>query len=870
MALVSASPVRCSTSLRCVSVLLGSLALMAVRPARGESVYRFDDSLLQGSGLAKGSLERFNHAQQVDPGRYVVDVYANTQYVTRTEVSFRLQGDVVEPCLTDQFLRQYLNVRKSDSLTGQSNGCTLLADRLPGASFRYDSARLRLDLSVPQSLLDIKPRGYVDPQEWEAGNTMGFFNYDASLYHSRYEASGNEAADYGYLGLNTGLNIGLWRLRHQSNYSHSRSGSTAVGHWNSVRTSVQRAIVPWRSELTLGEGYTDGNLFGSIGFRGARLVSDDRMLPDSQRQYAPQVRGTAVSNARVVIEQNGRKIYETTVAPGPFVIDDLYGTAYNGDLEVQVISADGSVTRFTVPYAAVPDSIRPGISRYSAIVGEVGQTSAGRGPVAEATYQRGLTNSVSASIGARVSESYLALLAGGVLGTRYGAFGFSSTFSSATVEDRQHKQGWRLGLSYSRTVQPTDTTVNLAGYRYSTQGYRDLGDVLGARLASGRGDVWDSTSFKQRNQLTLLINQGLGRYGNLYLSGSSNDYYDGKSHDIQVQFGYSGTWRQFSYSLAYARQSTTWYRDAVASTLPAFTGGADIRDTVNSTNSLTLTLTLPLGSSRRAPSMSSMMTRRSGDTQGSSLQAGISGTLGPQRDTSYALAASHDSAGGGTHWTSNIQAQTHVATVNGGYSQSSNYQQINAGVRGAAVVHSGGITLGPYVGDTFALVRAKGAHGAIVKGGQGARVNAGGYAIVPSLSPYRYNAVGLDPSGMGDYAELLETERKVAPYSGAAVLMDFKTLVGNALLIKASLPGGGPIPLAAEVVDEEGTTLGMVGQGGLVYARAHADSGRLQIRWGDAADQQCQLPYDVNSANAFDSQGFIHLESTCSSQQDPL
>ncbi|KYF17681.1 hypothetical protein AIZ04_25550, partial [Salmonella enterica subsp. enterica serovar Typhimurium] len=78
-----------------------------------------------------------------------------------------------------------------------------------------------------------------------------------------------------------------------------------------------------------------GELFDSTQFRGVQLASDDRMLPDSERGFAPVVRGVANSNAKVRISQNGLTIYETTVAPGAFEIDDLYPTGYGGDLIVQ-------------------------------------------------------------------------------------------------------------------------------------------------------------------------------------------------------------------------------------------------------------------------------------------------------------------------------------------------------------------------------------------------------------------------------------------------------------------------------------------------------------------------------------------------------
>nr|WP_266895475.1 fimbria/pilus outer membrane usher protein [Pseudomonas aeruginosa] len=745
--------------------------------------------------------------------------------------------------------------------------CLGLEERLPGSTFNLDTALLRLDLSVPQALLDIKPRGYVGPDEWDAGSSMGFVNYDASFYRSSFDGvGGNGDSDYGYLGLSGGINFGLWRLRHQSNYSYSSYAGNTRSDWNSIRTYAQRAVPGLRSELTLGESFTEGNLFGSLGYRGVRLASDDRMLADSQRRYAPQVRGTANSNARVVISQNGKKVHESAVAPGPFVINDLYGTAYDGDLDVQVIEADGSVSRFSVPFSAVPESMRPGISRYSATLGQARQYGDGNDLFGDFTYQRGLTNSLTANLGSRLAEDYLALLGGGVLATPYGAFGFNSIFSHATVENGQRKQGWRVGLNYSRTFQPTQTTLTLAGYRYSTEGYRDLGDALSARHADEHNDSWNSSSYKQRNQFTLLVNQGLGGYGNLYLSGATSDYYDGKSRDTQLQFGYSNTWRQLSYNLAYSRQQTTWYRDLNDDYDPSLPPQYNLRHGSERSNTLTLTLSMPLGSSSQAPNLSAMASRRSGDSRGSSYQTGLNGTLDEDRSLSYAIAAGRDSDNHGSDFNGSLQKQTSVATLNAGYAENSSYRQLNTGLRGAAVLHRGGLTLGPYVGDTFALVEAKGASGAGVRGGQGARVNGNGYAVVPSLSPYRYNPVSLDPQGMGEEAELLETERKIAPYAGAAVHVKFRTLTGHPLLIQAQLADGSALPLGANVLDSQGVNIGMVGQGGQVYARAEGDKGRLRVQWSERPGDACLLDYDLDTGprQAIEpGQAVIRLQGTC-------
>ena len=320
--------------------------------------------------------------------------------------------------------------------------------------------------------------------------------------------------------------------------------------------------------------------------------------------------------------------------------------------------------------------------------------------------------------------------------------------------------------------------------------------------------------------------------------------------------------------MAYSRQRTTWYSNNTNRRDLGLPDDSYSQQGGSHSNSLTFSVSMPLGGSNNSSNLSSMLARRSGDTQGSSFQTGLSGTFGEGRSQTYAIATGRDSDRRGMDWSGNLQNQTSVGTFNGGYSESSSFQQFNGGMRGAAVLHGGGVTFGPYVGDTFALVQAKGASGSAIRGGQGARVDGNGYAVMPSLSPYRYNSVGLDPIDIGEDAELLETERKVAPYSGAAVLVTFKTLTGHALLIRAKLADGSALPLGADVVNEHGVNLGMVGQGGSVYARASDESGRLRVRWGNRPEDSCQLPYDLSESQAGSNQALIHLVGICIPNQE--
>lgn len=120
----------------------------------------------------------------------------------------------------------------------------------------------------------------------------------------------------------------------------------------------------------LGDTWTSGELFDSINLRGAQLESENGMYPDSLQGFAPTIHGTARSNARVSVKQNGYVIYQTYVPPGAFVINDLYPAASSGDLEVTIKESDNSQSSFIVPYAAVPMLQREGRVNYNIAVGQ--------------------------------------------------------------------------------------------------------------------------------------------------------------------------------------------------------------------------------------------------------------------------------------------------------------------------------------------------------------------------------------------------------------------------------------------------------------------------------------------------------------------
>jgi outer membrane usher protein len=77
----------------------------------------------------------------------------------------------------------------------------------------------------------------------------------------------------------------------------------------------------------------------------------------------PRLFAAPHSNALVVVRQNGYVIYQNTVAPGAFEINDLYPTGSSGDLQVTVKETDGSAISWCP--ASVPVLQREKNLRYS-------------------------------------------------------------------------------------------------------------------------------------------------------------------------------------------------------------------------------------------------------------------------------------------------------------------------------------------------------------------------------------------------------------------------------------------------------------------------------------------------------------------------
>ncbi|GAA0491707.1 fimbria/pilus outer membrane usher protein [Tatumella punctata] len=799
--------------------------------AQDDGGYIFDKTLLQGSGLPVDDVINYISHNEVKPGYYPMDINLNGVFLFHGEIQYKNHNGESIPCFS---VSQIKNIPfNKEYPSGVTSSCVFLTEAYPRAFADTDFGQMTVNITVPDTELVQHPRGYVSPDRLDAGETMLLTNYSINQYYSRFKRPYSAEYKSTWLGLNNAMNIGEWQFRYQGSWTRSDPG---ISLWSTNRAYVQRPVLGLRSNVTIGDSYSSGSLFSGIAFRGVVLKSDDRMLPQSQRGYAPVINGVANSNAKVTVRQGNSLVYEKTVPPGPFVIRDINPLSYSGDLTVTVTEANGSVNTFVVPYSSLPESIRPGVFKYSATLGRP-RYIGGNDIFSEVTTQYGLSNSITANAGSRLAKGYIAGVAGLVYASPYGAFGLDSTFSRANLPTGS-QSGWMLHANYSKRVNTTDTTLAIASYRYSTTNYRDLSDYFGLKNEWNDGaSNFVSSTLNQESRFEASLTQDIGEAGNLWLSGSIQSYRDGRSNDRQYQLGYNKVFSNgvtFNVSVSRTRYSVVSWGDANNNYNDMYNDSYYTHDQQTLSS---FSLSIPFGTGRQS-NLSTTLTQDK--NAGSSLQSTLSGTLDTSRPVSYGITYSRDNTR-----TSSVgitgQTATPMGSVQGTLSHGKSYDQGSASMQGAVVIHRDGITAGPYLGETFALIEAKGARGAKVLGVSDATIDRFGFALTPSIAPYQYNTVSLDSSEINSHTEIVSGSQRIAPYAGAMVRIKFDVIHGYPMLM--TLQTKKNIPMGASIYNHTGVPIGTVGQGNMAWVRNNKLSDVLSIRWGK--DESCNLHYHI-------------------------
>ncbi|WEA49775.1 outer membrane usher protein [Serratia marcescens] len=828
MFLPAGKPFRLHILSACVALVLGSLASKA---GAVEDI-QFNTDVLDVNDRKNIDLSQFSRGGYIMPGQYGMAVHINKATLPEQPVAFYAPDDDANgsrACLSPELVAQ-LGIRAEalKKLTWWREGACLDEASLPGMEVRGDLATSALYLSIPQAYLDYVSEDWDPPARWDEGIPGLLFDYNVNMQTQHqlqtgsrgYSASGNGVA---------GANLGAWRLRAdwQGNLNHQTgSGQSTDKQLNWSRYYAYRAIPALRSKLTLGEDYLDSGLFDSFRFGGVSLRSDDNMLPPNLRGYAPEVSGVAKSNAKVTVSQQGRVLYETTVAAGPFRIQDL-NDAVSGDLNVRVEEQDGSVQEFKMSTASIPYLTRPGSLRYKLAAGKPSDMDHRyRGPMfGTGEFSWGVSNGWSLFGGGLLGGDYNAAALGiGRDLMLLGALSFDVTQSRAKLPyNGETLSGGSYRLSYSKSFDELDSQVTFAGYRFSEQNFMSMSEYLDARQFGQRFG-------NSKEMYTITYNQQLRDIGlSAYLNVSHQTYWDRPAND--------------RYSLTMSRYFDLGRFKNLSLSLSAY------RNRYNETNDdgMYLSLSVPWGN---GATLSYNATVNRDD---STHRVGYYDRIDDR--SNYQISAGGSRSGANLSGYYNRDGDLARMSANASYQQD-RYSAIGGSLQGGMTLtaEGGALHRTGMAGGTRLLLDTEGVAGVPVRGyGSTMATNRWGKAVVTDVNSYYRNKASIDLDKLDDNAEATTSVVQATLTEGAIGYRKFAVIAGEKAMAVIKLADGSEPPFGATVLNARKQETGIVNDGGSVYLSGINAGERMTVRWNGT--EQCEvhmptpLPAEMLTAN---------------------
>lgn len=800
----------------------------------------FDTSLLVGES-AKGDISRFYSDGQIPAGKQLADIYVNQVWKGQFDINVEDNGKQISIAQSDV---PKLGLKNTPNQTDQTedNAYVQLSSLAPNLHYQFKISELRLNITVPQVSIKQSESGYVDPSLWQHGVPAIIFAYNTNYYtykEKKHEKRNNENF---YATLNSGVNLGAWQFRDESSYRYSSHGSQK---WRNNTRYVYRPISQINSGLKAGDFYTPTALFNSIRMRGIMLATEVGMLPNSSQNFVPIIRGVAQTNALVSVYQNGYLVYQENVPPGEFAFNDIQPSAGSGDLLVVIQEADGRKESFSVPYSAVPDMLKEGVSNYNILAGQAKIDNTSYQPkFIQGEYHYGLNNLVTLYSGALLSEKYYSAVIGSGWNFRFGAISADVTHAKTKL-DSGDKSGQSYRLTYSKFIDATSTSLTLATYRYSTSGYYSFVDSI---YSHDNYKAWQRYQDENTNQIgnnnnnsdlslsnfdalrgsrakntfTVNLNQQLGdNYGSVFVSGTHRDYWNTHGSSREYQVGYANNYNDISYNVSVSRVRN-------------YDNKEETRVYMN------ISVPISLFEKRANVSLGSYFT----DSHYEQTAMSVSGIAGKDNQVNYTVTGTNQS-GGNNVLGGNITYKHPYTTLSGSYTEANDYRQAGLGARGTLVAIPSHIALSGDTGDTYTIIDAPMADNMMVNDDKTTLTNQRGVVLVTNSTPYRANSYTLSDTENTAGAEVLGNMANISPYQGAVNYIKLETDTRQTFILRGEKTDGHSLPFGTEVVDPQQQSIGYVGQSGVLYLKSDQLPSALHVKL--KGEKECVIHQPINT-----------------------
>ncbi|WP_368926663.1 fimbria/pilus outer membrane usher protein [Proteus columbae] len=719
-------------------------------------------------------------------GFYHSIIHINNRKKMAKLLYFKNVDNKLTPCLSINDLISLGIDTYFYKITKENQEITPLSDY--SIDFKYQFSNQKLNLIIPQKALIKKTDYVINEQDWDDGITALFTQYSYWIKYHQKKSTEQK------LNLHSGINMGAWRVRSQSGFN-----------WNKDR---------YQSKLSSIYTYRQINSFSSLFYGGkfsptTRILSNDKIigfqlisnnLISNKSLYAnsPIIEGIADTQAQIIIKQGDKIIYETTVPPGPFLLNSLPSIG-SEKLTLEIKEADGRVKISTHYFASLPNQLNKGSYQYNIISGTLSDHPNNKKSLfllGEFSY--GLSQKITSYSAIKKHNKRQTYLSGlsldlGILG------GLATNISYEKNNNNKIKYQFR----YQKSIPMTQThfTSGMSFYHY-------LGNSL------------SKNNIKKNHSLSL--SQNINELGYFSLHYHGKTYHD-SSKEFEIGASFSSSFNRVNYHLKYDFKKEKYFSDHYFS----------------------FNFHIPIGNIEHHHWMNNQTSYQVNNKRYTN-STNLGGAL-LNNNLGYSINYQH------THhpkrkynqFSANTRYQNNYQSYSFSGNKSENNYNLNFSINGALVLHSEGITLTPRLGKTFALVSTQGITGIKTSFSSNLETDIFGNLILNNITPYRINKIKLNATTLPQSVETEYYSKSIIPTLGAISKITFPMKTDYRIIFKSITPL--PFASTVTVLDKEDNIIsqGLVTENNVIFLSGIPDHGLIKVKWGE--DKQCQFNYNLSS-----------------------
>lgn len=688
-------------------------------------------------------------------------------------------------------------------------------DAIPDLRYRYDAQKQQLVVEVAQRQQIAQQLGYHVVATPRATSGTGFvLNYDASYLHASGDSAENQFGLWSEQRLFSPLgvldNTGTWisgagtdrYTRLDTNYSYSDAARLFTLN---VGDSISGSL-PWTR---------------AVRFGGIQIQRNFSLQPNLVTWPMPLISGSAAVPSAVDLYINGLRQYSGNAAPGPFQIAQAPALTGAGVAQVTVTDALGRRVTTSVPLYVDTRRLGQGLFDYSAEIGFLRENygidsfSYESSPLFSGTLRYGARNWLTLQTHVETAQS----LRNGGVGSIIGIGDAGSLSLAAAGSTASGASGALYSADY-QYIGPR-FSIDLQGTR-ATPGYRDIAALDGGVL------------FRHQYQAT----GSVSIFRNQTLNASYIDAEDSfAGHSRVLTLGYSGQvssrWSLYASVYRDYAQSGVW-------------GGS-------------VGVTIALGGNTSA---SATVTRTGSDTT-----ANVSASRPADFSGGWGWAVQ---GGAGSDYHLGFASANYRSNVGDFQATAQRFNGTNSGTleaTGAFTVMDGTVLPSRTLTDGFAVVSTDGVpHVPVLQENRVVgTTNSRGYLLVPDMTSYVRNQIGIDPLALPADALIESSNEDVAPKRQSGVYVHFGLKRYTGASVSFVDEQGQPLPAGGLASVRPGGASSIVGYDGVAFFDKLDASNTVTIKGKGGARCVADLPFDPASASRMPQLGPI----VCHSQSSP-